>query len=70
MPGADIRTNPTFDQSAVSERVERVCSAQIFVVDKISALTIANSSSLSEIASKFLKFCNVPLPSMVTWGTI
>jgi hypothetical protein len=52
------------------ERAERVRSAQFFVASKISTLTIANGSSLSEIASKFLKFCCVPLSGMVTWGTI
>ncbi|MBB2735333.1 lipoprotein-anchoring transpeptidase ErfK/SrfK [Bradyrhizobium japonicum] len=35
---------------------------------KSSALTIANGSSRSEIASKFLKFCRVRLPGIVTWG--
>jgi hypothetical protein len=57
-------------KAAVNERAARVCSAHFFVADKISALTIANGSSLSKIASKFLKFCCVPLPGMVTWGTI
>jgi hypothetical protein len=57
-------------KAAVTERAERVRSAHFFVASKISALTIANGSSLSEIASKFLKFCSVPLPGMVTWGTI
>jgi hypothetical protein len=38
--------------------------------DKSSALTIANDSRLSDIASKFLKFCWVPLQGMVTWGKI
>jgi hypothetical protein len=38
--------------------------------NKSSALTTANGSSLSEIASKFLKFFWVPLPGTVTWGKI
>ncbi len=38
--------------------------------NKSLALTTANSSSLSEIASKFVKFCWVLLPGMVTWGKI
>jgi hypothetical protein len=57
-------------KAAVNERAERVRSAQFFVASKISALTIANGSSLSGIASKFLKFCSVLLPGMVTWGKI
>jgi hypothetical protein len=69
-PGADIRTNPTFDQSRRSRKSGACPLRPIFVASKISALTIANGSSLSEIASKFLKFCCVPLPGMVTWGTI
>lgn len=36
--------------------------------NKSWALTIANGSPLSDIASKFLKSCRVPLPGMVTWG--
>lgn len=38
--------------------------------NKSSALTTANGSSLSEIASKFLKFFWVPLPGTATWGKI
>lgn len=36
--------------------------------NKSSALTIVKVSSLSDIASKFLKFCSVPLQGMATWG--
>ena len=49
---------------------ERVRSARFSVASKISALTIANGPSLSEIASKFLKFCCVRLSGMVTGGAI
>jgi hypothetical protein len=44
--------------------------AQFDVAEPESALTIANGSSLSEIASKFLKYCWVLLPGIVTWGKI
>jgi hypothetical protein len=44
-------------------------SAHFFMLpNKSLALTTANSSSLSEIASKFVKFCWVLLPGNVTWG--
>jgi hypothetical protein len=51
---------------------ERSVSAppDFIISNKISALTIANGSSLSEIASMFLIFCCVPLPGMLTWGKI
>ncbi|MGY4627481.1 hypothetical protein [Bradyrhizobium sp. USDA 4486] len=38
--------------------------------NKSPALTIANGSRPSEIASKFLKFCWVRLLGMVTWAEI
>lgn len=34
------------------------------------ALTTFNGSGLGDIASRFLKFCRVPLRGMVTWGKI
>jgi hypothetical protein len=52
--------------AAVNERAERVRSRPIFMLpNKSSALTTANGSSLS---TKFLKFCWVLLPGMVTLG--
>jgi hypothetical protein len=59
-------------RSASSKSLPRYQAVRpIFMLpNKSSALTTANSSSLSDIASKFLKFCRVPLLGMVTWGKI
>jgi hypothetical protein len=45
-------------------------TSNFYVAGQSSALTIANGSRLSDIASKFLKFCWVPLQGVVTWGKI
>jgi hypothetical protein len=49
---------------------ERALCPLFMLPNKSLALTTANSSSLSEIASKFVKFCWVLLPGNVTWGKI
>jgi hypothetical protein len=61
---ADVRS---WRKAAVNERALR----PLFMLpNKSLALTTANSSNLSEIASKFVKFCWVLLPGNVTWGKI
>jgi hypothetical protein len=54
-------------EAAVNERALRPF---VLLPNTSLALTTANSPSLSAIASKFVKFCWVLLPGMVTWGKI
>jgi hypothetical protein len=65
--GADGRVR---SKAAVNQRGERAAPSDFYVAEQEATLTTANGSSLSELASKFLKFCRVPLPGMVTWGKI